>query len=387
MIIITEKTVAGGDCIGRIDGKTVFVPFALPGETVEIEITESRKDYSRARLVSVVEPSIHRVAPPCPLFGKCGGCSLQMADSAYQSELRAGILTDSLRRSRVSHSAPVGIESANPWEYRCRAQFHRAPNGSPGFSAARSSSIIPVKDCPILVPELRAALENGSIAQAIREAEKQTRATLARRTDLRLNVFASAGRLYHQSGETLARANVAGKDIHFDARGFFQSNLSMLSRLVEVVSRDLPKAGTLLDFYAGVGTFSAFTAGNFDRAVLVEHNAAALAFARQNVFPAGGPEALDLHAVSDADWPIHPASREPFQVAIVDPPRQGIARPALDWFISSGVPEIRYVSCDPVTFARDAAFLVSGGFTLDSVTLFDFYPQTHHAEVYGRFRR
>jgi len=401
MTITVDKPVAGGTCLGRVDGKAVFVPYTLPGETAEIEIIEDRKGWAKARLVSVIHPSPRRTDPVCPLFGVCGGCSMQMAESAYQTELRVAVAADSLRRAGSSYSGTVGAVSGEPFGYRSRAQFHVAPDGLPGFTAARSSSVVPIRDCPVLVDPIREALANGTLASALNayygsrpgrgnggftaRGRSTRRGRVTEGDNRRFHVFADADALYHEGEDTRVEASVGGRMIAFDVRGFFQSNIPLLERLLEAVTVDLPTSGTLLDFYAGVGTFSAFAAPRLGRAVLVEHNGSALEYAREN---AGIPrDSLELCPVSDEAWARHPLSRETYAVAIVDPPRQGIARPAMDWFVQSSLPEIRYVSCDPVTFARDAALLERGGFALESVTLFDFYPQTHHAEVYGRFTR
>src|SRR5574344_158024 len=100
-IIITEKMVFGGDCIGKINGKTVFVPFAIPGEKLEIEIVKSFHDYDVGSIVQVIEPSPHRVTPFCPLYGKCGGCNMQHIDYQYQQTLRASILKDCFAREGI----------------------------------------------------------------------------------------------------------------------------------------------------------------------------------------------------------------------------------------------------------------------------------------------
>lgn len=399
MVIIAEKTVAGGAALGRIGGKAVFVPYLLPGETAEIEIVEERRDYSRGRILSLLEPSGRRVVPPCPLFGLCGGCSLQMADGAYQAELRAGVFADSLRRAGSSFGGTISVVTGDSFGYRCRAQFHLSRDGAPGFSAARSDEIVTVSDCPVLVKGLRDALSDGTIARAMAEMDLtgipsprrgmrsrgSSRALRDRETAPRFHAFYSAGRLFHDGPRPRAVAAVGGRELAFDVRGFFQSNLPMLEKLLAAVTAGIGRGTTLLDFYSGVGTFSAFAAPSLSRSVLVEHNGGALDYARENV--ALPREALELCAVSDETWPSHPASSGAFDLAIVDPPRQGIAKAALAWFISSKIPEIRYVSCDPVTFARDAALLETGGFTLAEAALYDFYPQTHHAEVYGRFLR
>ena len=128
-----------------------------------------------------------------------------------------------------------------------------------------------------------------------------------------------------------------------------------------------------------------FAGERYAESVLVEHNREALEFARTNA--ASGKKPPVLCAVSDERWPSRSEARLRYDTAIVDPPRQGISKKALEWFMSSGIPEIRYVSCDPVTFARDAARLVASGYTLTDAVMYDFYPQTHHLETFGTFRR
>jgi 23S rRNA (uracil1939-C5)-methyltransferase len=375
MIIIAEKLVAGGTCIGRIDGKAVFVPYALPGETLDIEITESRKDYSFARILSVLTPSPRRISPVCPLFGTCGGCSLQMADVDYQKELRLSVLGDCLARAHVDSVPAIEIVSGESSRYRSRFQFHRTADGKVGLKEGESNAIVPVGDCPVAVPAIRRALGDGSLAKEIRACQGNDR----------FHVFAQGENLWIEGRDTACTVRVSGETLSFDVRGFFQSNIPMLEKMVESVSRDLPTGGRLLDFYSGVGTFSLFAGTKFAETVLVEHNREALAVAARNL--AGKVSKPVFCAVSDERWSRHPASRLPYNVAIVDPPRQGINKTTLDWFIASSLAELRYVSCDPVTFSRDAARLCAAGWRLKSVTLFDFYPQTHHIETFGIFSR
>lgn len=367
--------VAGGSCIAHIDGKAVFIPLSLPGETLDIEITESKKDYSFARVKAVLEPSPLRVQPPCPLFGRCGGCTLQMADPAAQGELRLSILRDVLSRSGVRAPEPIRVESGAPWEYRSRFQFHRLRAGGIGFKAGSSDVLVPVADCPVAVPEIRRALASGSLAREAR----------GRNTADRFHVFAYGGSLWHEGGETGCSVDIDGTKIRFDVRGFFQSNVPMLARLARTVSATLPSGGRLLDFYSGVGTFSALAGSSGVQTVLVEHNREALEWAHLNLSALNPPPVLC--PVSDERWPSLPESRLEYGAAIVDPPRQGLGKKALEWFSASGIPDLRYVSCDPVTFARDAAKLVAAGYTITGISLFDFYPQTHHIETLGMFRR
>jgi 23S rRNA (uracil1939-C5)-methyltransferase len=375
MVSIAEKLVAGGSSMARIDGKVVFIPLALPGETVDIEITECKKDFSFAKVVSVLEGSPHRVAPPCPLFGRCGGCSLQMCDDEYQRTLRRSILKDVLSRARVECESELAIESGDAWGYRSRFQFHRSAEASLGLKEGSSREVVRIDDCPIAVPKIREALRSGALEGNFTPTED------------RLHVFANGDEIWVEGIDEECAVKVLGQSIHFDVRGFFQSNIPMLERLSLAI---FPETGgisgkRLLDLYSGVGTFSAFAGNRFEDVTLVEHNDRALELARKNLAHRGR-EPL-LCAVSDDRWPRDKASRLRYDAAIVDPPRQGISPPALDWLVSSGIPELRYVSCDPVTFARDARKLIDGGFRFKAATLFDFYPQTHHIETLGVFSR
>ena len=375
MISIAEKMVAGGSCIAKIDGKVVFIPYALPGETVDITVTESRKDYSFAKIVSIVEPSPHRRTPPCPYFGRCGGCTLQMADDDFQVELRLSILRDVLSRARVTPELDIHVVTGEPFGYRSRFQFHRTKDGKIGLKEGESAAIIPVTDCSVAVEVLRDRLGDGSLA----------RDALKRNSGDRFHVFAYNGNLWQEDVDTDCQVTISGKTLKFDVRGFFQSNVPMLEKMIAAVCLDLPEGERLLDFYSGVGTFSRFAGEKFRETVLVEHNREALAVATENL--AGSAVSPLICAVSDENWPKSRAARLRYDVCIVDPPRQGIGKKALEWFMAQAIPEIRYVSCDPVTFARDAAKLVSAGYRLKEVTMFDFYPQTHHLETFGVFAR
>ena len=373
MKIITEKMVAGGSCLAHFDGKAVFVPFSLPGETLEIEITESKKDYSFAKIVTILEASAHRIEPPCPLFGRCGGCSLQMADSAYQRELRLSILNDVFSRARIVSENGICMETGSPFEYRSRFQFHRTREGGIGLKEGSANTIVPVTDCPVAVPAIREALASGSFAKAARH----------RNSGDRFHVFGYDGKLWQEDADSLCQLEIAGKKVSFDVRGFFQSNIPMLERLLKAACGNTH--GRFLDFYAGVGTFSLFAGNGFSETVLVEHNKDSLVMAKENLSGYAGRSIFC--AVSDEAWPQRPESRLQYDLAIIDPPRQGMSKKTLEWFAASNIPDLRSVSCDPVTFARDAAKLVASGYRLKEVALFDFYPQTHHIETLAFFEK
>ena len=151
-IITTEKMVFGGDCIGKISGKTVFVPYSLPEEELEIEITRETRDYCNARIVKIITPSPHRTEPFCPHYGICGGCTLQHADPEYQTELRKSVLKDAFLREGLD-VPEIKVIAGNPREYRSRFQFHDG-----GLMRRMSNEIIPIDFCPCASKEINAYL-------------------------------------------------------------------------------------------------------------------------------------------------------------------------------------------------------------------------------------
>lgn len=379
MISKTEKIVAGGSCLARIDGKAVFVPLSLPGETLDLRIVLDKKEYAFAEVIAIVEGSPHRRRPPCPLFSRCGGCSLQMADEQYQRELRMNILESSMSRAHVPFAGAVAVESGAEFEYRSRFQFHRTADGEPALREESSNKLVGIRDCPVAVPSIRNALTYGRIREWMNRSYSEER----------FQIFGTADHVFHQGGDTECQVTVNGVSLYFDIRGFFQSNMQMLGRLADWLKNELDSRfggqGQLLDFYAGVGTFSRLCASAFSRSVLVEHNRGALSCAEKNLKNAS--LSATLCCTGDDAWPVRPEARQSYDCLIIDPPRQGIGPGAMKWISTSGIPDIYYVSCDPVTFSRDAKRLVDSGYVLETVRLFDFYPQTHHVETLGVFRR
>ncbi|ULQ60032.1 TRAM domain-containing protein [Brucepastera parasyntrophica] len=374
MTIITEKMVSGGSCIARINGKVVFIPFSLPGETLEVEISEKYRDYDIAHITSILESSPKRVVPPCPLFGICGGCSLQMAENDYQLELKKLIVGDILARAGIHFNRDIKCVSGNPFEYRSRFQFSKTEAGKIGLKKSASNSVIPLADCPIAVTGIRQALAENLLS------ENQDNSPASGK----IHVFAYSNALFYEGRDTSCAVTIDGRELRFDINGFFQSNIPMLEQLLRcIVPKSAGKPGVLLDFYAGVGTFSVFMAEKYTQTVLVEENTGALLWAEKNLM--GKAENPVFCAVKDSQWPFHSEAKKTFSMAVIDPPRQGIHKKMMEWLKAVSIPEISYVSCNPVTFARDAAALLNAGYILQDIILFDFYPQTHHIELVGFF--
>jgi 23S rRNA (uracil1939-C5)-methyltransferase len=381
--IITDKIVSGGDCIGKINGKTIFVSGALPGEKVEIEITNHKKNYDKSHVVKVIEPSEHRIVPPCPLYGICGGCNLQIADTNYQQQLRKEIMQDIFIHA-FYHSQiqlpEIETVSGSSTEYRNRFQFD-----SGGLKKHASTENVKLTDCLVAVPEIRTFLASEKGQKIIKNgrtyvfADKRVQGT-------EKVVFAPASNTLCSVLLTVPTStnNVTEHTISFDVQGFFQSNLQLVEKTIPFLIEGL-EGDHLLDMYAGVGTFSVFAGKKFKQVTLVEHNKNAISFAKinlQHLITAGIK--INSIATSGEKW-IESSNIPSFDAVIIDPPRSGIEKPVLNWLCSSKTKKIRYLSCDPVTLARDTKKLIESGYTLQRLFMLDFYPQTSHIESLAWF--
>ncbi|MGP1459839.1 MAG: class I SAM-dependent RNA methyltransferase [Treponema sp.] len=397
--IITEKMTYGGNCIAKIDGKTVFVPFALPEEELEVEITNTRRDYDSAKIVSVKTPSPHRIDAPCPHYGVCGGCNMQHIAPDFQKELRKGILKECFERNGVT-PPEIAVIHGRDFAYRCRFRFSDG-----GLEARSSNAVVPIEKCMVAedcindwlssVPfenrprgkcrvfgsgKMLSSADGKNVIAAADEVKSRNaaeRESKSRRKNVKPPKKRYEGTLV--SPEHTAKVALLGKEIEFDVRGFFQSNLEMLEKTAEVLCAGL-SGKSALDMYAGAGTFSVFLADIFENLTLVEHNRDAAVFAAKNL---AGKNAR-IHGVSGAAWAAQNAALR-FDAAVIDPPRSGIEKETLSYFCCARIPDLRCLSCDPSTHARDAAALIKAGYRLKKLFLLDFYPNTSHIESLGLY--
>jgi 23S rRNA (uracil1939-C5)-methyltransferase len=370
-----ERLAAGGAGIVHIDGKTVFVDYTAPGDLVSFRITETRKTWARGELGEVLEPSADRRVPACPLYGTCGGCSLQHLNYPSQLREKEGMLRDALIRiGGIACPPPVKTVPSPEYGYRNRVQFHGVPGTNrPGFKARKSGKIVPLKDCPVADEGVRQALGGGRIA-----------APPGKR---RFTVYSRNGLLLREGRDGPAAAAFLDREILMEAGVFFQSNAAALERLIPDLRALAGRADPSLpaaDIYCGVGTFAAFLGERFPRMDLVESDAAALNLARKNV---AGPFTR-YFPLTDEEW-VQEIRRAPpsYGFAVVDPPRRGLSPSLGRWLAEQGPPLLAYVSCDPAALARDGASLCGGGYRLESAAFYDFYPQTAHIETLAVFVR
>ena len=415
-----ERIAAGGAGVARITGGsgrpspaagvTVFTGFTAPGDLAGIRIKALHKNWAEAELLEIEEPSPVRTVPQCPCYGRCGGCSLQHLVYSAQLTEKAAILKDALVRIGGVVSPPeINVVPSPPYAYRNRVQLHKDPaSGNIGFKGRRAGEIIPADDCPVADEGIRRFLKNGR-----KEAPDAARFTLYSRGELLL-CEAPGGPEKNTAGNTRenagtitegvlfekppypsrGRVRILDREILMDAGVFFQSNAAMLERLipgllaaVEKADPDLPAA----DIYCGVGTFAVFLRDRFRRVDLVEENRAALALARKNVSgkTAGRTGRDSRFFAGSADQWVRdiPHTGGAYGFAVIDPPRRGLSRACRDYLAGKGPPVLAYVSCDPASLARDSKTLLEGGYRLESLAFYDFYPQTAHIESLTVFLR
>ena len=397
----------GGAALGRHEGRVIFVPYALPGETARVEITEDKGRYAFARLVEVLEPSPDRVAPPCPYFGLtgCGGCQWQHA--AYEAQLRfkAKIVADQLTRIGSIADPPVHptLPDGSGWAYRNHAQFHPAPGGGLGFqgvSMGRPRGVVTVDECPILHPllselyaaldfdlpgllrlSLRAGTETGE-TMLIFEMEDDLPPSLESDLPVSCVLLLSDGLHANLIGNNHITEIVAGRAYRISAPSFFQVNTPQSAQLVRLVTEYLDLRGdeTVLDGYCGVGLFTAHLAERAGLVIGVELAPTAVADLLENT-----AEFDNVEVIEGPVEAVLPDLDVPLDAAVVDPPRAGMDRFALDALVARQPARVVYVSCDPATLARDAKRLVRAGYRLVEVQPVDMFPQTYHVESVALF--
>ncbi len=377
VLLQTEKMIASGLCIAHLNGKTIFVSGALPDEELSVKIIASKKDFDTAQITQILKPSVHRITPACPYYGKCGGCNLSFADNEYQIQLRKEILHESFSRAFFQNKLDFKFSvndieyiGGNADGYRNRFQLH---DGT--FLENKSNKKVIVEKCKIADKCINEFLNEQKPWE---KTEYTGRIQVFGSKKLLNGSYLVAKNRFSPDELNRATVNLLKKNISFDVRGFFQSNLEVLEKVLPVLTENL-KGKHLLDMYCGVGTLSAFTNDNFEKYTLVEHNSHALKFAKENIgsknaatYPVSGEQYIN--GIQKHNYP------EDFDCVIIDPPRTGMEKQVLTYLCKSKIPVIRSLSCDPVTHARDIAKLVQSGYKLKRLILCDFYPQTSHIE-------
>jgi 23S rRNA (uracil1939-C5)-methyltransferase len=374
-----ERILPGGVGLAHAQGFTLFVALAAPGDVARIQIDRTRGKLAFASIEEIIKPSPDRVEPPCPYFGRCGGCDFQQLD--YQAQLKAKIeiIRDCLRR--IAHvenlpEIPI-IPSPKQWHYRARANWQFDPGSKRlGYFEHGSHRVCDVVECAVLVPELQKGL--NSIREHVQSDMFPQDA---------IDIEAAVGdegisaRPALPSNQTCVLSReIAGETYYFSAEAFFQINHDLLEPLVADSLKDV-HGDMAIDLYCGVGLFTVPLARRFARVTGVEAGTVASGFARRNLRAAELSNAKIITARADSWLRMNAQSLDKVDFLLLDPPRSGAENGVVEGILALRPQRISYVSCDPATLARDLKRLLSGGYSLDSVAAFDIFPQTHHVET------
>lgn len=388
-----EKLVYGGDGLSRLDGEVVLTPFVLPGEIVEAERTEARKHVQRARLVQVEQPSPDRVEPACPVFGRCGGCHYQHASYDAQLLVKRDILAETLRRvGKIEFDAGlIGIESAEPFGYRNRAQFH-FERGRVGYRELNSRRLVAIEQCPISSPKINEIL--AKLNRMVRDGRwpgfVSSLEVFTDERQVQWNVLESGQPVAKRFFDWLAEEvpgtvpgplEYAVNEDLFQVSGtsFFQVNRLLLPRLAELAVGEAGGARAW-DLYAGAGLFSLPMARRFDRVVSVEAGRSA-GDLRQNA----DRTRSKVEVVAEQTEVFLKKAKSAPDFVLADPPRAGLGKAAAERLAELRPATLVIVACDPATLARDLAAL-QPVYEIDRMTIVDLFPQTFHLETIVRLR-
>ncbi len=397
-----------GDGVVDTSDGPVFVPYALPGETVEVEPVPGHPD--RRHLLRVEQPSPDRIAPLCPHFGVCGGCAAQHWSQARYRAWKRNLVIEALSQAGID--VPVGELIDAHGEGRRRVVLH-ARRGvhdvlQVGFAALRAHEIVKIDQCPILAPALNGAIAAASnIAEALKDARKpldiQITATdsgldvdvrgsgaLNTRRTAQLAALAEKHRLARltRHGELVIQRvpptiKLGRATVTLPPGAFLQATAEGEAALARLVNAATTKAKAIADLFCGVGPF-ALRLAERARITAADSDAGAVAALVKAAGTASGLKPIDAQARDLFRRPFTAKELSQFDAVIFDPPRQGAQAQALE-LAASKVPTVVAVSCNPATFARDARILVDGGYRLTQVTPVDQFRYSAHVELVGVF--
>lgn len=378
-----ERILPGGMGLAHANGKTVFVSLAAPGDRLRVQVEREQGNVLFASVVEILAPSPVRVEPPCPYFGRCGGCDFQQLTYEAQLAAKTEIISDCLQRIGRLDQMPEFMVHPSPhnWRYRVRAtwQIDREQQQI-GYYERGSRRVCDVAECAVLLPELQQTLER------VRATEWSEFPIDLKHLDAVIgedDVSLAPSFAEFDTNELSLR--VGNEVYHYNAEAFFQINPALLPELIEFALSDAGGA-TALDLYCGVGLFTLPLARRFVKVIGVEANPVATRFAKRNLEHAGLTNARVVTATV-AGWVRTNSRSGDVDFVLLDPPRAGAESIVIKGILDLGPARISYVSCDPATLARDLKKLIAGGYAIESLAGFDLFPQTHHVETVVLLRR
>ncbi len=345
--------------IAKINGKIVFVSYALPNEIVDIDIVSQKKDYSIANLIDIKKPSKERIEPICKYYGLCGGCDLQHANYSYQLELKKFILKQTIKKiAKFDFNDIVVVASKNPFYYRRRVKF-KCIGKEYGFNKKKSNEDVLIDRCVIA-------------DEAINDYISKNR---CKNYEILVD---DKGLINPKKGFLDLSFIKDGLYINYSPKAFVQVNryinIKMIEALIDMVKKE--HCSFVLDFFGGIGNFSIPLAAIGCDVVNLEYNKSALNSFKDSARMLNLSSKLKSKRIN-LFMPFN--LKEKPDCVVLDPPRSGAKR-VMSYILNSKPKTVFYFSCEPSTLARDISSLLSL-YDVEKMFLFDMFPQTHHFET------
>lgn len=399
-----------GDGVAVAGGMAVYVPYALPGETIEVAPVPGHPD--RRRLLQVEAASPQRIAPFCPHFGICGGCAIQHWEGEHYRAWKRDIVAETLARSGIDCDVDALVDAHGLGRRRITLHARMGTHEvlKVGFSAAGLHDIIPVDRCPILDPGLSGALDAAwALAEPLTVIGKPLDIQITT-TDVGLDVdvrgsgplpsalIATLSRLAEQ--HRLARLTRHGElvlmrlpptimmgaaQVTLPPGSFLQATVAGEEALAALVSGHCRRSKHIADLFCGVGPFALRLAAK-SRVSAFDSDAGAVTALQKAATSTSGLKPVKAEARDLFRRPLVPQELRDYDTVVFDPPRQGAEAQAKQ-LAASKIPVVVAVSCNVATFARDARILIDGGYKIEGVTPVDQFRHTPHVELVARFRR
>jgi tRNA/tmRNA/rRNA uracil-C5-methylase (TrmA/RlmC/RlmD family) len=384
-----ERPATGGG-VGRMDdGKVIFVRHSLPGELVDVEVTERTANFYRGEPTSIIEASRERVAAPCSYArpGGCGGCDLQHASTEAQRSWKTALVEEHLKRiagveMRVTLTSANGPSHGSRTRLRCAVDEH----GHLSLRKARSHNLVAINDCwisdDVFTPAFGTSWD-GAEEVELRAIGNGEPFAVVKRDTVRGTMYEVCSLLGEPlEPSTHSRVDVFGHVFSVGPRSFWQSHRDAPNMLLPTVLEfaDAQPGDHVTDLFSGVGLFSvplAKVVGPGGKVTAVESSPYAVRDAREN--------GDGLRHLKVREWSVSPRAINDSvgegDIVVLDPPRHGMAKGVADSLVRRAPRRVVYVSCDAATFARDLKHMLAGGFQLSDLKVFDLFPMTQHSEL------
>ncbi len=399
-----------GDGVSFADGQNLFVPYTLPGETVEAGPVAGHPD--RRHLIRVEQPSPQRIAPFCRYFGACGGCAIQHWQAEAYRVWKRAIVVETLDHAGIACEVAPLVDAHGAGRRRITVHARRGDDGvlRTGFAEAASHAIVAIEDCPILDPGLRGALDAArALAEALKPAGKPldiqiTAASNGLDVDVRGSgpltpaLIATLSALAQQHGlarltrhgelvlmRTPPTIEIGSVRVALPPGSFLQATVAGEETLAALVAGHCKKAKHIADLFCGVGPF-ALRLAEKARIAAFDSDAGAVTALAKAVTSASGLKPIKAETRDLFRRPLMPQELRDYDTVVFDPPRQG-AQAQVKQLAAGKIATVIAVSCNVATFARDARVLIEGGFHIEGVTPVDQFRHTPHVELVARFSR